>query len=40
MSVQRNTQNADGDGGDGRLILTASTANQPAWETPKIGYGC
>jgi helicase len=25
--------------GDGRLILTASTANQPAWENPKIGHG-
>jgi len=25
--------------GDGRLILTASTADQPAWENPKIGHG-
>jgi helicase len=25
--------------GNGRLILTASTANQPAWENPKIGHG-
>jgi helicase len=25
--------------GDGRLILTASTANQPAWESPKLGHG-
>jgi helicase len=25
--------------GDGRLILTASTAKQPAWENPKIGHG-
>ncbi len=25
--------------GDGRLILTASTATQPAWENPKIGHG-
>src|ERR1700733_4454875 len=25
--------------GEGRLILTASTANQPAWENPKIGHG-
>lgn len=25
--------------GDGRLILTASTADQPAWENPRIGHG-
>jgi uncharacterized caspase-like protein len=25
--------------GNGRLILTAATANQPAWESPKIGHG-
>jgi ATP-dependent DNA helicase len=25
--------------GDGRLILTASTENQPAWESQKIGHG-
>lgn len=25
--------------GEGRLILTASTTNQPAWENPRIGHG-
>jgi helicase len=25
--------------GDGRLILTASTANQPAYENPRLGHG-
>jgi helicase len=25
--------------GDGRLILTASTADQPAWENPRLGHG-
>jgi helicase len=25
--------------GEGRLILTASTAMQPAWENPRIGHG-
>jgi helicase len=25
--------------GDGRLILTASTANQPAWENQRLGHG-
>ncbi len=25
--------------GDGRLILTASTADQPAWENPKLRHG-
>lgn len=25
--------------GEGRLILTASTADQPAWENPRLGHG-
>jgi len=25
--------------GEGRLILTASTAHQPAWENPRLGHG-
>lgn len=25
--------------GDGRLILTASTATEPAWENPRLGHG-
>jgi helicase len=25
--------------GDGRLIVTASTADQPAWENPRLGHG-
>jgi helicase len=25
--------------GEGRLILTASSANEPAWENPRTGHG-